>query len=221
MELLAPTITTASAAGASGTSCEWCGIDVHSDTGDEGGTYEGYTSADGNGNWTYASALTGPNVTAINTDGFGNSSEFSAPYPIAGPVGTCANPLPISCGVTVFGDTANYANNHDGYQCGWDASGPEVIYRFTLPPGPNSTVTAEFLSWSADMDIYLLAPGGCDTGQCLTTGSYGDVSLTVPNVPPGTYYLAVDGYSGASGTYDLQFRCTAHRLFLPLIIRGN
>jgi parallel beta-helix repeat protein len=81
-ELAAPTITTANAGGAWGTACAFCVINLFSDSADEGGTYEDFANADGNGNWSYTGALTGPNVTATNTNGVNNTSEFSAPKTI-------------------------------------------------------------------------------------------------------------------------------------------
>jgi parallel beta-helix repeat protein len=101
-ELAAPTITTASSGGASGTGCAWCTIHVYSDAVDEGETYHGFTSADGSGHWSFSGFLSGPNVTATNTDPCGrqgrgggpadslvaaaascnNTSEFSAPFAI-------------------------------------------------------------------------------------------------------------------------------------------
>jgi hypothetical protein len=83
-----------------------------------------------------------------------------------------------------------------------------VIYAFTLTAGSNYSVTAELVNMSADLDIFLLASGGCDAGQCLDAGSYGDARAVAGNVPPGTYYAAVDGYQGATGAFELQLNCT-------------
>ena len=79
--LAAPVITTASATQVSGTACPNCTIEVFSDAADEGAVYEGTTTADASGNWTFTKAggLTGPYVTATATDANGNTSEFSAP----------------------------------------------------------------------------------------------------------------------------------------------
>jgi hypothetical protein len=55
-------------------------VDVYSDAADEGRIYEGSTTADGSGAWTYSGPVTGPNITTTATDGDGNTSEFSAPF---------------------------------------------------------------------------------------------------------------------------------------------
>ncbi len=82
--LAAPVITTASATQVSGTACANCTIEVFSDAADEGAIYEGTTTANSSGNWTFTKAggLTGPYVTATATDGNGNTSEFSAPVSV-------------------------------------------------------------------------------------------------------------------------------------------
>ena len=62
-----------------GTACPNCTIDVYSDDEDEGRIYEGSTTADGAGDWTFDGSPEGPNVTATAIDAAGNTSEFSAP----------------------------------------------------------------------------------------------------------------------------------------------
>jgi len=82
LQLAAPTINIAIPLGAAGIGCAGCLIHVYSDTEDEGEVYQGFAYADANGNWSYAGPLSGPNVTATNTDAGANTSEFSAPYGI-------------------------------------------------------------------------------------------------------------------------------------------
>ncbi|MCK4960503.1 MAG: right-handed parallel beta-helix repeat-containing protein, partial [Planctomycetes bacterium] len=61
-----------------GTACANCIIDIYSDDEDEGRVYEGSTTADGAGNWSFSGTPGGPNITATATDSDGNTSEFSA-----------------------------------------------------------------------------------------------------------------------------------------------
>jgi CSLREA domain-containing protein len=84
-ELTPPTITAASATQVSGTACANCSVEVFSDADDEGAVYEGSTTANAAGNWTFSKpgGLAGPYVTATATDGAGNTSEFSAPFSVA------------------------------------------------------------------------------------------------------------------------------------------
>ena len=54
-------------------------VEFFSSSDDEGKIYEGTTTADGSGNFTFAGSLTGPFITANATDDEGNTSEFSLP----------------------------------------------------------------------------------------------------------------------------------------------
>jgi hypothetical protein len=125
--------------------------------------------------------------------------------------GTCSSPLSITCGQLVNGSTTGRSNNIAAYSCiSWDESGPEAIYGFTLTGSGTYNVTAELSNISGgDLDVFLLAAGGCESGQCLTANSYGDTTATAENVPAGTYYVAVDGYAGASGSYTLNLTCSS------------
>jgi len=90
-ELTPPTIT--GFGSVMGTACAGCTVDVYSDDEDEGRVYEGSTTANGAGNWSFGGSLDGPNVTATATDTAGNTSEFSAPVAIPEPTPT-ATPTP-------------------------------------------------------------------------------------------------------------------------------
>lgn len=77
-ELTPPTIT--GTFPVTGTACKGCTVDVYSDDADEGRLWEGFTTADDDGNWSYLQPVSGPNLTATATDSNGNTSEFSAPF---------------------------------------------------------------------------------------------------------------------------------------------
>jgi len=90
-ELAPPAIT--GFGSAMGTACPNCIIDVYSDDEDQGRVYEGSTTANGAGNWSFSGTPEGPNVTATATDAEGNTSEFSAPVAVPEPTPT-ATPTP-------------------------------------------------------------------------------------------------------------------------------
>lgn len=64
-----------------GLACANCTVEIFSDSVDEGEIYEGQTTADGTGIFTFykGAAFIGPHVTATATDVNGNTSEFSLP----------------------------------------------------------------------------------------------------------------------------------------------
>jgi hypothetical protein len=145
-------------------------------------------------------------VTARNCGGqdFGDSQSVSI---TAADDGTCANPLPLACGQQVAGNTVGRAGNIPSYTCsGWNESGPESIYAFSLGTGGTYTVSAGIGGMPVDLDVFLLSD--CGAGQCLTPSSYGNFAATASEVVPGTYYVAVDGYYGVAGPYTLTLTCT-------------
>ena len=118
-ELAAPVITSAGSTAVTGSACANCEVEIFSDAEDEGGIYEGTVTADGAGNWTFTkiAGLTGPYVTATNSDGDGNTSEFSAPVSVLPPTPTAtASPQPTST--------------------------PTATWTATTTPSPTSTSTA-------------------------------------------------------------------------------
>lgn len=70
-----------------GMSCAPCTVDIYSDADDEGRVFEGSVFTN-DGNWTFNGPVSGPNVTATNTDMTNNTSEFSAPFSVASPTPT-------------------------------------------------------------------------------------------------------------------------------------
>ena len=82
-----PAISSTSPVG--GTACANCAVDIYSDSADEGQVFEATVNADGLGNWSFPGSVSGPNVTATNTqlDVYGNAStsEFSAAVALPAP----------------------------------------------------------------------------------------------------------------------------------------
>jgi hypothetical protein len=139
-------------------------------------------------------------------------------------VGTCSIPQSlIACGQQVSGDTTGRANHIDDYDCvGWDESGPEVVYSLDLPTAlAPYTITATLSDLSVDLDVFLLSTEGCYAGDCAgdTSNPDGDTA-TATGVTGGTYYIVVDGYSGAAGSYTLSVACDLRKVYLPLVLRN-
>lgn len=67
-----------------GTGCADCLIEIFSDSANEGRIYEGTTTANGAGSFTWNGTLHGPHVTATSTTSTGATSPFSAPFNIGG-----------------------------------------------------------------------------------------------------------------------------------------
>ncbi|MBN1978891.1 MAG: PPC domain-containing protein [Anaerolineae bacterium] len=187
--------------------------------------------------WTSSSASDNGSVVNLPADwtsasqdigvwdvGYAGCSDLLPVWCVADAVGSgyCQEPLHISCGDRISGDTGNYASYIDTYTCSaWDESGAETMYAFTLADGDYYTVTASFTNLGADLDLFILSPTGCSAGTCYSADSYGDGGVTLSSVPSGTYYLAVDGYQGVYGTYTLELTCerSTERVYAPLVLR--
>jgi hypothetical protein len=79
-ELDAPVVLNVSGSEVTGTACPECIVEIFSDSEDQGATYEGMTTADISGNFSFTGIVSGPFVTATATDPDGNTSEFSEPF---------------------------------------------------------------------------------------------------------------------------------------------
>jgi len=66
---------------ATGATCANCTVEIFSDASDEGAIYEGQTTADSRGIFSFGkgASFVGPRLTATTTDVDGNTSPFSAP----------------------------------------------------------------------------------------------------------------------------------------------
>lgn len=115
----------------------------------------------------------------------------------------CSAAISTSCGGSYRGDTTGAPSNVTYYNCArWQESGPEEVYVLTTETTGDIIATLNDLS-SVDLDVFILA--SCDGMSCL---AYGENAAKYRNAPPGTYYIVVDGYKGASGSYTLSVRCT-------------
>jgi hypothetical protein len=112
----------------------------------------------------------------------------------------CSEATPVDCGGTYDDDNLTSPNNVEQYSCvGWTESGGENVYELNLTVQTQVTVTLS--NMTADFDAFFL--GSCNENDCII---HGDVSFNI-TVDPGTYYIVVDGYFGATGSYTLTIEC--------------
>lgn len=117
------------------------------------------------------------------------------------PLITIAGAEPISCGQTLFGSNQSATASVNVYDCvsWWPETGPEKVYRLTLPEA--TQVDALLAGASADLDLFLLT--GASPASCV---AYGDSGLS-STVGPGSVYVVVDGFDGAAGSFHLSVWC--------------
>jgi hypothetical protein len=113
----------------------------------------------------------------------------------------CDDALWVGCNVAVSGDNTGGPNHVDYYSCsGWLEDGPEVVYELTLPR--DATLAVSLYDMTVDLDVFLLS--ACSENTCIT---YGDFGFAV-ELEAGEYYLVVDGFLGAEGSFSMHLECS-------------
>jgi hypothetical protein len=124
-----------------------------------------------------------------------------------GAIDPCEAALPLPCGATVQGSSAQSQNgNAWSSYCFSGDSGPEVIYALNHPGGFLSLQLSS--SDSNQLDLILL--GGCDPSDCLAMPWWVGSEETISgDYPAGTYYVVVDAYAwnGQPFTFTLGATC--------------
>jgi hypothetical protein len=126
------------------------------------------------------------------------NNALSASIVLSMTQGTCANPYNLTPGQSFNGNTLGGQSSFGSYGCvSWDESGPERVHKITLNSSTTLNATLSNLGVGVDLDVFILS--SCNAGSCL---AYGDDSASA-NLGPGTYYILVDGFSGAIVAYTL------------------
>lgn len=109
----------------------------------------------------------------------------------------CTGAVALACSTNYSSTTVGGNSNVDLYNCiAWDESGPERVH--TITTSTVGDITATLTGLSVDLDVFILS--ACDENACVAAG---DNVATYASAPAGTYYIIVDGFTGASGSYIL------------------
>jgi hypothetical protein len=127
--------------------------------------------------------------------------------------GSCDPATAITCNDVVMGDNTGGPSAILNYGCGGvSASGPESYYGLTTAIDREVTLTLTGLS--ADLNVYVVAAlsgGGCEfSSGCIelsTAGGTANEQLTFNTTAGVLYYVIVDGFSGATSSFDLDIAC--------------
>ncbi len=124
----------------------------------------------------------------------------------------CENALPIACGETVTGSTANATFDASAPGCGGvDITAPGVWYEFTDNSGLITDYTISLCS-GTDYDSKLTVYSGtcgalvCETANDDACGLQSEVSFQSDGNT--TYYILVHGFGSATGNFSLNVDCT-------------
>jgi len=123
----------------------------------------------------------------------------------------CHTAQEIQCGQTVTGSNQSLCfNTVTGGYCGTNYNlytAAEKVYRFTVTSTQN--VQVQMSGLSADLDLFLLR--SCCAGDCVAKSDLPPQYTTETvsaNLTPGTYYIVIDGWSGASCSFNLTLTCS-------------
>ncbi len=117
--------------------------------------------------------------------------------------GECTDALPVACGDRLEHSTVaqGYANRWYGYMTTARLmSGRESVYLFT--PSASCQVKPVLKEYKEDLSLFVLRGCGPEYETELSMARTFDVQAGE------RYYLVVDGYAGAEGSYVLQLDCT-------------
>ena len=159
------------------------------------------------------------------------AQQFTTPS--CGPTNNnCNNPITAICGNTYTGNNGTGSNNFNGYYINgtYNAeTGPEMVYMINMPNG--GALTLSLTGLSGDLDLFLLS--SCSNNAVVkVSGNAGNnsESISVSNLPPGTYRIVIDGWNNTISNYALNVQCTgtgngcaptASQLFASNLLTGN
>ena len=123
----------------------------------------------------------------------------------------CTAVTTLTCDQQLSADTTDpgATNSIDEWGCtGWANTGPELAYEFSPPEDMDVTVSFQSMEEGQDLDLYVTADSGigCHSADCIAAG---DNDATWSAYFGSTYYVLVDGYQGAAGSFVLDVDCTA------------
>jgi hypothetical protein len=118
--------------------------------------------------------------------------------------GTCEPAGSLAADTPILGSTEGEANDLDDYSCSdIDESGPDVAHVYVNEADAPMRVTALLTELEADLDLFLLL-GSCDIDSCVAhSAGQGDETADAVVETGEPLFVAIDGYEGAEGTFEL------------------
>ncbi|MBL0125997.1 MAG: hypothetical protein IPP83_00775 [Flavobacteriales bacterium] len=121
----------------------------------------------------------------------------------------CASAITISCGQTLSGSTAS-AFPDEALACGVTITAPGVWYvlegtnaQVIVTTCPNNSYDTKLNVYQGFCGVITCVGGNDDTAGVGLCSSFGFAAMEGT-----TYYILVQGYNGATGTFDLAVTCT-------------
>ncbi len=176
------------------------------DCSDPNGTLVASSTSSG-GSESIATTVTAGTYYVVVDGYLGATSNFNLSVICSTP-GTCADPIELACGDNVNGNNAEGESNIASYD-GDQATAPELIYTFETAGG---NVNIQLTGLSDDLDLFLLNncenPIGTADVEATSRNGGTDAETISTTLDPGTYFIAVDGFDGATSTFNLSLTCS-------------
>jgi len=111
----------------------------------------------------------------------------------------------VTCGSVLVGEVTAGLNDIDQWSCQPGLTGPENVYSVDVA-GPATLRASLANETNPDLHVVISDSRSFDVQapQCVARGT---AQATVWGAETATYFVAVDGLSGASGSYDLTVTC--------------
>jgi hypothetical protein len=145
----------------------------------------------------------------VTVDGYGGGTGKFA-LTIIPPSGTCANPFTLPAGGAIVSRATTGGSQQSG-TCATTGAAPEVVYQWV--PGKSGVATLATCGNGTNFDTVLYVRSGvcqggsevaCNDDTCAVATNDHWGSRVTPTVTAGqAYFVIVDGYNGASGTFTL------------------
>jgi len=126
--------------------------------------------------------------------------------------GRCTSPPVIPAQGGTFSGTTSGTNSLAG-SCGSSGTSPEQVFQWTPLASGTATIQTCGAGTTFDTVLYLRSgscasgpevAAGCNDDACTNATGLNRASRLTPTVTAGqTYYIVVDGYGGAQGTFSL------------------
>src|SRR6058998_2785660 len=126
--------------------------------------------------------------------------------------GSCSSPTVLPAQGGTFGGTTSGTSVLAG-SCGSSGTAPEQVFQWTPAVSGTATIQTCGAGTTFDTVLYLRSgacasgpevAAGCNDDACTNATGLNRASRLTPTVTAGqTYYIVVDGYGGAQGTFSL------------------
>ncbi len=118
---------------------------------------------------------------------------------------TCVPGDAAYCGLSTYWATSGESNKVSHYSCSVETlSGPEFFYTYLSSSNGLATITVDEAFPGHRILVLQDLGGGCQASTCIASG---EGIVAFPAASGATYFIGIDGASGASGAFHISMTC--------------